>query len=66
MFKKNERGTEPTPSEISRNSPKIKDQFSEISSYFSELNGSVPTSSNALIGCGRANWCTSCNHASFL
>ena len=37
-------GTEPTPSEISRNSPKIKEQFSEISSYFSELNGSVPTS----------------------
>ena len=32
------------PSEISRNYPKIKKQFSEISSYFSELNGSVPTS----------------------
>ncbi|EGO8865306.1 hypothetical protein DBN64_13025 [Enterococcus faecalis] len=32
------------PSEISRNSPKIKEQFSEISSYFSELNDSVPTS----------------------
>ena len=32
------------PSEISRNSPKIKKQFSEIPSYFSELNGSVPTS----------------------
>ncbi|OSH15511.1 hypothetical protein HS5302_2066 [Enterococcus faecalis] len=39
-------GTEPTPSEISRNYPKIKKQFSEISSYFSELNGSVPTSFN--------------------
>jgi len=40
----NRTGTEPTPSEISRNSPKIKEQFSEISSYFSELNGSFPTS----------------------
>ncbi|MDU5931376.1 MAG: hypothetical protein E6Z17_03980 [Enterococcus faecalis] len=34
-----------SPSEISRNSPKIKEQFSEIPSYFSELNTSVPTSS---------------------
>ncbi|PLA79992.1 hypothetical protein CYR81_11265, partial [Enterococcus faecalis] len=33
-----------TPSEISRNSPKIKEQFSEIPSYFSELNASIPTS----------------------
>ncbi|NSQ63363.1 hypothetical protein [Enterococcus faecalis] len=32
------------PSEISRNSPKIKEQFSEIPSYFSELNAAVPTS----------------------
>ena len=32
------------PSEISRNSPKIIEQFSEIPSYFSELNTSVPTS----------------------
>ncbi|WP_373421022.1 hypothetical protein, partial [Enterococcus faecalis] len=32
------------PSEISRNSPKIIEQFSEIPSYFSELNVSVPTS----------------------
>ncbi|RTK73378.1 hypothetical protein DRJ71_18575, partial [Enterococcus faecalis] len=32
------------PSEISRNSPKIKEQFSEIPSYFSELNASIPTS----------------------
>ncbi len=31
--------------EISRNSPKITEQFSEIPSYFSELNASVPTSS---------------------
>ena len=38
-------GTEATPSEISRNSPKITEQFSEIPSYFSELNASVPTSS---------------------
>ena len=38
-------GTEANPSEISRNSPKIKEQFSEIPSYFSELNTSVPTSS---------------------
>ncbi len=32
------------PSEISRNSPKITEQFSKIPSYFSELNASVPTS----------------------
>ena len=32
------------PSDISRNSPKIKEQFSEITSYFSELSTSVPTS----------------------
>ena len=38
-------GTEANPSEISRNSPKITEQFSEIPSYFSELNASVPTSS---------------------
>ena len=37
------RGTEPAPSEISRNYPKIKEQFPEISSYFSELSGAVPT-----------------------
>ncbi|EFQ16970.1 hypothetical protein HMPREF9512_00688 [Enterococcus faecalis EnGen0311] len=37
-------GTKATPSEISRNSPKITEQFSEIPSYFSELNASVPTS----------------------
>ncbi|MGC3772906.1 hypothetical protein ACPTJF_24285, partial [Enterococcus faecalis] len=34
-------GTEATPSEISRNSPKITEQFSDIPSYFSELNASV-------------------------
>ncbi len=39
-------GTEATPSEISRNSPKIIEQFSEIPSYFSELNTSIPTSFN--------------------
>ena len=41
-------GTEQNSFEISRNSPKIKEQFSEISSYFSELNGSVPTSCPAV------------------
>jgi len=29
---------------LRRNSPKITEQFSEIPSYFSELNASVPTS----------------------
>ena len=40
------RREEATPSEISRNSPKIIEQFSEIPSYFSELNTSIPTSFN--------------------
>ena len=38
-------GEQKQSSEISRNSPKITEQFSEIPSYFSELNASVPTSS---------------------
>ncbi|EJU97564.1 hypothetical protein HMPREF1332_01953 [Enterococcus faecalis ERV31] len=42
--KTDKRRKQPTPSEISRNYPKIKEQFSEIPSYFSELNTSVPTS----------------------
>ncbi len=37
-------GAEATPSEISRNSQKFEKQFSLISSYFSELNTSVPAS----------------------
>ncbi len=37
-------GAEATPSEISRNSQKFEKQFSFISSYFSELNTSVPAS----------------------
>ncbi|MDU7094524.1 MAG: DUF1801 domain-containing protein [Enterococcus faecalis] len=44
-FSKELRPFKTSPSEISRNSPKIKEQFSEIPSYFSELNTSVPTSS---------------------
>ena len=45
-FFKNEEtvGTEATPSEISRHSQKFEKQFSLISSYFLELNTSVPTS----------------------
>ena len=39
-------GAEATPSEISRNSQKFEKQFSLISSYFSELNTSVPTSTS--------------------
>ena len=37
-------GAEATPSEISRNSQKFEKQFPLISSYFSELNTSVPAS----------------------
>ena len=37
-------GAEATFSEISRNSQKFEKQFSLISSYFSELNTSVPAS----------------------
>jgi len=37
-------GAEATPSDISRHSQKIKTQFPQMWTYFSELNTSVPAS----------------------